>query len=63
MEDGSENMLGKEPKTGDNLIPPPPPQYVKTKDLKKARRSGPSESENESLATSAASLEDDRRAQ
>ncbi|KAM0844544.1 hypothetical protein ACQ4PT_056993 [Festuca glaucescens] len=48
---------------GGNLTPPPPHPYVKTKDKAKARKTVSSEKVNESLATSAASLEDDRRAQ
>jgi hypothetical protein len=58
MKDGSENNLETLPATGEILTPQLPPPYVKTKDLKKARMSSSGETENENLASSAASLEE-----
>jgi hypothetical protein len=49
--------------TGENLTPPPPPPYVKTKDRTKVRKTTSLDNDNDTLATSAAPLEGDRRAQ
>ncbi|KAK1618025.1 hypothetical protein QYE76_023542 [Lolium multiflorum] len=49
--------------TEGNLVPPPPLPYVKSKDRTKARRTANLENDNDTLATSVAPLEGDRRAQ
>ncbi|KAM0895331.1 hypothetical protein ACQ4PT_023907 [Festuca glaucescens] len=61
--EGKENTMDTEVGLGENLTPPLPPLYVKTKDRTKVRKTGSLENVNENLATSAASLEDVRRAQ
>ncbi|KAM0838028.1 hypothetical protein ACQ4PT_061254 [Festuca glaucescens] len=59
-EHGTENGMDTGGEVGD--IPPLPPSYVKTKDRSKVRKTGTEGNSNEILASSAASLEDDRRA-
>jgi sporulation protein YlmC with PRC-barrel domain len=61
-EDSGENSMEANPTEGEVPTPPLPPQYVKTKDMKKAKKAHNQDSEFENLASSAASLEDDRRA-
>jgi hypothetical protein len=48
---------------GENQMPPLPPPYVKMKDRAKARKTGTTGIDTENLASSAAPLEGDRRAQ
>jgi hypothetical protein len=60
---GGKSAMETELSTGENLIPPSPPPYVKTKDRSKLRKTTPLENNNDTLATSAAPLEGDRRAQ
>jgi hypothetical protein len=59
-EHGTENGMDTSGEVGD--IPPLPPSYVKTKDRSKVRKTGTERNSNEILASSAASLEDDRQA-
>ena len=59
-EDGS-SANGENLQTNNSpLVPPPPPEYIKTKGKNKMRKTAASEN---SMASSADSLEEDRRAQ
>jgi hypothetical protein len=60
-EESGDNSMEADPTDGEAPTPPPlPPPYVKTKDLKKAKKMHKQNTELENLASSAASLEDDR---
>ncbi|KAM0865473.1 hypothetical protein ACQ4PT_043245 [Festuca glaucescens] len=51
--DSSDNSMEADPRVGEVHMTPLPPSYVKTKDLKKARKSHNLDTENENLAPSA----------
>ncbi|KAM0900806.1 hypothetical protein ACQ4PT_020379 [Festuca glaucescens] len=61
-EDSGDNSMEADPRVGEVPTPPLPPPYVKTKDLKKAKKAHNLDTAFENLAPSAASLGDDRRA-